>query len=167
MAYNGICFWFLSYPHPYKVAFTIVLALPIIGLILTGISRPSLASLVSISVPDGKNKYDLADFIEVPGFVILIRVLIDYNFESFYRIIKVGTVGFIILLVLLGVTHRLVENSNKNKWIIYLKVVGNIAIYSYAATYGVNCVYDGSEAKVYHTVSTNQSAMDVIIRRII
>jgi len=40
--------------------------------------------------------------------------------------------------------------TNKNRWLIYATVIGNIALYSYAGTYGVNCVYDNSEAKTYH-----------------
>ncbi|NNV56064.1 hypothetical protein [Limnovirga soli] len=153
----GLCVWFWFYPHPYKVAFTIVLLLPILGLILNGLSRPSLASLVSISTQSGEEKYDLADFLEFPGLVILIRVLIDYEFESFFSIIKVGTVGFIIILLLLGATHKLVDKTNKNRWLIYLTVVGNITIYSYAATYGVNCVYDNSQPKVYQAKVIDKS----------
>jgi len=145
-----LCTWFWIYPHPYKLVFTIVLTLPVFGLIYSGLSRPSLASLVSISEQDGKNKYDLADFIEFPGIVILLRVVLDFEYESLYSILKVGAIGFIISLILLGATHKLVEKSNKNKWIIYLSVVGNIALYSYAATYGINCVYDTSKPKVYH-----------------
>jgi hypothetical protein len=153
----GLCIWFLLYPHPYKYLFAVVLCLPIIGLILNGLSRPSLASLVSISNQKGEDKYDLADFIEFPGLIILIRVLIDYEFESFYSILKVGTVGFIILLLLLMATHKLVDSSNKNKSLIYLTVIGNIAIYSYAATYGVNCVFDNSEPKVYQAKVIDKS----------
>jgi hypothetical protein len=141
--------WLMIAPYPYIPLFTIVLSLPIVGLILNGISRPSLASLVSLSNENGKNKYDLADFIEFPGLAILVRVLRDFEFESFYSIVKVGTMGFVILLILLISTHKLVQKSNKSKWLIYLTIVGNIALYSYAATYGVNCVYDLSEPKVY------------------
>jgi hypothetical protein len=148
---GGLCIWLLIYPHPYTLVFTLVLTIPVIGLIVTGISRPSIASLVSISVQDGKNKYDLADFIEFPGLIILLRVLLDFQFESFYSILKVGTIGFVILLVVLLVTHRLIQDSDNNKWVIYLSVIGNIAIYSYAGTYGVNCVYDNSNPKVYPT----------------
>lgn len=153
----GLCIWFWFYPHPYKYLFAVVLCLLIIGLILNGLSRPSLASLVSISNQKGEDKYDLADFIEFPGLIIFIRVLIDYEFESFYSILKVGTVGFIILLLLLMATHKLVDSSNKNKSLIYLTVIGNIAIYSYAATYGVNCVLDNSEPKVYQAKVIDKS----------
>ena len=153
----GLCIWFWFYPHPYKLAFGLVLSLPIIGLILNGLSRPNLASLVSISNQKDDDKYDLADFIEFPGLVILIRVLIDYEFESFYSILKVGTIGFIILLLILGATHKLVDKANPNKSLIYLTVIGNIAIYSYAATYGINCVFDNSEPKVYQAKVIDKS----------
>lgn len=153
----GLGSWLWFFPHPYKLLFAVVLALPIAGLLLNGLTRPSLASLVSISRKDGEDKYDIADFIEFPGLIILIRVLVDYEFESFFSIIKVGTVAFIILLLLLGATHRLVEASNSNKWIIYLAVVGNIAVYSYAATYGVNCVFDYSAPKIYQAKVVNKS----------
>jgi hypothetical protein len=152
-----ISFWFWIVPIYYEIIFAIVLSIPLIGLILNGISRPSLASLVSISNKPGEKAYDLADFIEIPGLVILIRVLSDFEFESFYSILKVGTVAFIILLLLLVATHRLVENKNKNKWLIYMAVVGNIALYSYGATYGVNCVYDNSEPKIYQAKVIDKS----------
>jgi hypothetical protein len=152
----GFCLWLWFYPHPYQLVFIIVLLLPILGLILNGLSRPSLASLVSLSKKNGKDEYDVADFIEFPGIVIMIRVLKDFEFESFYSIIKVGTLGFIILLIILLATHKLIENSNKNKKIIYLSIVANIALYSYAATYGVNCVFDTSDPKIYQSKVINK-----------
>lgn len=153
----GLCIWLWFYPYPYKFVYGLVLSLPIIGLILNGLSQPNLASLVSISKQKDEDKYDLADFIEFPAIVILIRVLIDYEFESFYSILKVGTFGFILLLFILGATHKLVDKANPNKFIIYLTVIGNIAIYSYAATYGINCVYDNSEPKVFQAKVIDKS----------
>lgn len=152
-----LCIWFWFYPHPYKLAFAVVLSLPIIGLILNGLTRPNLASLVSINLNSEKNKYDLADFIEFPGLIILIRVLIDFEFESFFSIIKVGTLGFILLLIILLITHKLVHKDNPNKKMIYATIIGNIALYSYAATYGVNCVFDDSEPKIYHAKVIDKS----------
>lgn len=152
----GLCIWLWFYPYPYKLIFGLVLSLPIIGLILNGLSRPNLASLVSISNNDD-DKYDLADFIEFPGLIIFVRVLMDYEFESFYSILKVGTISFILLLIILGLTHKLVERNNPNKSLIYFVVIGNIALYSYAATYGINCVYDNSEPKVYQAKVIDKS----------
>lgn len=144
----GLCIWLWLFPYPYKFIFSVVLSLPIVGLLLNGLSRPNLASLVSFS-NSGKGKYDLADFIEFPGWVILLRVLLDFQFESFYSLIKVGTIGFILLLLILAATHKRVDKANPNRGTIYLVVIINIFIYSYAATYGINCVYDDSEPKVY------------------
>jgi len=147
----GLSLWLWIFPYPYKILFTVVLLLPIVGLILNGLSRPSLASLVSVSNSSGDDKYDIADFIEIPGWVLVLRVLLDFEFESFYSILKVGTAGFILLLLLLSITHKQVDQSNKNKYVIYFAVIGNIALYSYAATYGINCVYDNSEPLVYES----------------
>lgn len=144
--------WFLIYPHPYTFLFTINLIIPIAGLIIHGIQNPSIASLVSISEKDVKHKYDIADFVEFPGLVIFIRVVLDFEFESFYSIIKVGTLSFILLLILLFTTHKIIEASNKNRATIYALLIANIALYSYAATYGSNCVYDYSTPKVYDAV---------------
>lgn len=153
----GFSLWFLISPKPYKILFIIVLCLPIIGLILNGLSRPSVASLVSISNQDGKNKYDLADFIEFPGLVIFLRVLIDFQYESFYSIIKVGTTTLSLLFILLAVTHKYIDLSNNHRGIIYIIVFANITLYSYAATYGINCVFDNSEPKIFQAKVVDKS----------
>ena len=143
--------WFFIYPKPYEFLFTTLLLMPIIGLLLNGISgRPSIASLIQITKKSkGADKYDIADFIDAPAWIITLRVLIDFEFESFYSMIIPGIVSAILILILLFSTHSLIMNSNKDKTWIILSIVTNILIYSFAATYGANCVYDKSEAKVY------------------
>ena len=144
-----LCFWFLLYPHPYKIAFTAVLILPVLGLILNGVSRPSISSLVTITK---ESKYDLAEFIQLPAWVMLLRVLIDFEYESFYSLLKVGSIGFCILLLILVTTHKHINSSSKENWSIYLIIIGNIALFSYSATYGINCVFDNSEPKIYNVI---------------
>lgn len=147
----GIGFWFLFVPRPYTLLFTVLLLMPLLGLFLNGITgRPSIASLVEISKNDkGDDKYDVADFIDFAAWILLVRVLLDYEFESFYSMIIPGTVAFVSMLVILFATHRLIEKSTKNKTWIYFSLISNVFIYSYAGTYGANCVYDTSEPKVY------------------
>lgn len=155
-------FWFLFYPRPYEILFTALLCMPIIGLLLNGITgRPSIASLVEISKDDdGSDKYDVADFIDFTAWIILIRVLIDYEFESFYSMIIPGTIAFTIMLVILFTTHKLIENTYRSKTWIYLSLIFNIFLYSFAGTYGANCVYDNSKPTVY-----NAEAIDKRIHR--
>lgn len=143
--------WFWLFPRPYIFLFTALLIIPIIGLILNGLTgKPSIASLVEISVKeDGKDKYDVADFIDFAAIVIFVRVLIDYEFEDFYSLIIPGTIGFIIMLLIIIATHKLIVDNGKSKFWIYSSLVLNIFIYSYSATYGVNCTYDFSDPKVY------------------
>lgn len=149
----GLSLWFLFYPKPYTILFTVLLCIPVVGLLLNGLSgRPSIASLVEISKDNnGDDKYDVADFIDFAAWVILIRVLIDFEFESFYSLILPGTITFIIMLVILFSTHKLIDNTTKSKTWIYLSLIFNVFLFSYAGTYGVNCVFDNSEPIVYET----------------
>jgi hypothetical protein len=143
--------WFIFFPRPYNILFTALVLMPLIGLFINGLQRPSLATLVSIT-KEGKNyKYDVIDFIDMPAWAILLRVLIDFEYESFSSLIIPGTVAFVLILVILFSTHKLIEERIKNKGYVYLLLVFNIFLYSYGATYGVNCVYDNSKAEVYET----------------
>lgn len=148
----GLGLWFLFYPKPYDILFTALLCIPILGLILNGIpGRPSIASLVEISKDDdGSDKYDVADFIDFAALIILLRVLIDYEFESFYSIIVPGTVAFAIMLIILFATHKVIDKTTKSKTWIYLSLIFNVFLYSYAGTYGANCAYDNSEPTIYN-----------------
>lgn len=147
----GLGFWFLFYPKPYDILFTALLCMPLIGLLLNGLTgRPSISSLVEISKDDdGSDKYDVADFIDFAAWIILLRVLIDYEFESFYSMIIPGTIAFAIMLIILFATHKLIDHTTKSKTWIYLSLIFNVFLYSYAGTYGANCVYDNSEPTVY------------------
>jgi hypothetical protein len=146
----GLALWFVFYPRPYVFLFSILLAMPVIGLLLNGIQKPSMASLVTISKDHkGEIDYDVADFIDAAAWVILLRVLIDYEFESWYSLIIPGTIACVIMLTVLFLTHRLIEANRKNKTWIYLSLLFNICVYSYAGTYGANCIYDFSDPVIY------------------
>lgn len=155
----GLGLWFLFYPKPYIILFSALLCMPILGLILNGMTgRPSIASLVEISKDNnGNDEYDVADFIDYAAWIILFRVLIDYEFESFYSIIIPGTIAFIIMLMILFATHKVIEKTTKSKTWIYLSLIFNVLLYSYAGTYGANCVYDKSEPIVYNVKVVDKS----------
>lgn len=111
-----------------------------------------MASLVEISADkNGSDKYDVADFIDVAAWVILIRVLLDYEFESFYSMIIPGTIACVIILAILFLTHKLIKNTTRNKWWIYTSLIFNVSLYSYAGTYAANCTFDYSAPAVYKT----------------
>ncbi|MDY3319885.1 hypothetical protein PG637_10785 [Riemerella anatipestifer] len=148
----GLASWFLFFPRPYEILLGALLAIPIIGLLLNGLHKPSMATLVEVSADkDGGDKYDVADFIDIAAWVILIRVLLDYEFESIYSMIIPGTVACIIILAILFLTHKLIANTTRNKWWIYTSLIFNVSLYSYAGTYAANCTYDYSEPTVYET----------------
>lgn len=147
----GLGLWFLFYPKPYCLIFTALLCMPILGLVLNGITgRPSIASLVEISKDkDGSDKYDVADFIDFPAWVILLRVLLDFEFESYYSMIIPGVIAFVMMLIILFATHKFIDRTTKSKSWIYLSLIFNVSLYSFAGTYGANCVYDKSDPQVY------------------
>jgi hypothetical protein len=143
--------WFFIFPRPYMFLFIAMLVLPLLGVLLNGIGRPSIASLVEITKDDdGDEKYDVADFIDVPAIVLMVRVLIDFEFESYYSMIIPAIMACLLMIVLLGATHKLIDQATKSKTWIYLSLIVNICLYSVAATYGANCVFDTSDADVYH-----------------
>lgn len=148
----GLGLWFLFYPKPYDILFSALLCIPLLGLFLNGLTgRPSISSLVEISKDDdGSDKYDVADFIDFAAWIILLRVLLDFEFESFYSMIIPGTIAFLIMLIILFATHKLIDKTTKSKTWIYLSLIFNVFLYSYAGTYGANCVYDKSEPIVYN-----------------
>jgi hypothetical protein len=146
----GLAVWFFVYPKPYPILLGVLLCIPITGLLLNGLHKPSLASLVEISVDkEGDDKYDVADFIDVAAWVIFIRVLLDFEFESFYSLIIPGTIACIIVLGILFLTHKLIAATTRNKWWIYSSLIFNVSLYSYAGTYAANCTYDYSSPKIY------------------
>ncbi len=148
----GLAIWFFIYPRPYNILLGVLLAIPVIGLLLNGLHKPSMATLVEISADkNGEDKYDVADFIDVAAWVILIRVLLDFEFESFYSLIIPGTITCLIILTILFLTHKLIAKTTRNKWWIYTSLIFNVSLYSYAGTYAANCTYDYSEPTIYES----------------
>ena len=136
----GLSMWFLFYPKPYNFLLISLLLLPFIGMFLNGLNKPSIASLVEID-RDSKNEYDVADFIDIPAWVITVRALLDYELDSFLSLIIIGSVAFIAVLLFLFATHKQIENSNTDK----------IFIYSYSSITAINCSFDTSNPIIYET----------------
>lgn len=153
-----LCGWFLFYPTPYQILFTIILLLPVIGLILHGHSKPSITSLISITTTkDNGTDYDLASFITLPAYTLILRMFLDFEIESFFDLLIEGLILLIVFLIIIGFLYRDIEKENNHKTLIYFVILGNIAIYSFAAVYGINCVYDNSKPKVYQVPVVNKS----------
>ncbi len=146
----GLCLWFLFHPKPYDYLLIALLLLPFIGMFLNGLNKPSIASLVEID-HDSKDEYDVADFIDLPAWAILVRTLIDYETDSYLTVIVVGTVAFVAICLFLLVTHQQISDSNKDKWWIYGSIVFSFFVYSYSAVIALNCTFDYSEPKEYKT----------------
>lgn len=147
-----ISLWFMFFPVPYRLLLAVLLIIPLLGLILNGWNKPSMISLVELSTDKTKDdKYDVADFIDFPAMAILVRLIYDYEFESFYSMILPGTIACAIILGILFFTHKKIEASTRNRKWIYTSIIFCVSLYSYTATYAINCSFDYSEPKVYKT----------------
>lgn len=145
--------WFVVYPqYFYMLLLTILLIIPIFGIMLNGLDKPSLASLVDIKLDSKKQiEYDVADFINVAAWAILIRILWDYKFYNFYSWIVPGIIGSVFTLGILFSTHRLITANYQNKIWIYVSIIFNIILYSFAGVYAINCAFDNSTPENYST----------------
>ena len=142
--------WFIFFPRPYEFLLIILLILPIIGMLFNSKNQPSICSLITIK-KKAKRKYDVIDFIDIPAFVILLRVLIDYEFDSFQSILITGSITLILVLFTLFLTHKQIKESKENKYWLYLLIFFNLGLYSYAGTAAVNCAFDYSDPVVYES----------------
>lgn len=146
----GLSLWFVFYPKPYEILLIALLLLPFVGMFLNGLQKPSIASLVEVDY-SAKEKYDVADFIDVPAWAIVLRVLMDYETDSFIAIITAGTIALVGICLFLLATHQQISDSNKDKTWIYGSIVFSFFVYSYSAVVAVNCTFDTSAPKVYET----------------
>lgn len=146
-----ISIWFIIIPFPYIPIMTILLVLPILGIIINGYDKPSISTLVTFKA-SGRNKYDLADFIDLPAYAILYRVLIDFEVDSFEHLWVTGFVFLALLIVIILTTHKLVmEERVPNKIFIYCLIFFHVGLYAYVGVVAVNCVYDFSQPKEFPT----------------
>jgi hypothetical protein len=142
-----ISVWFFIYPHPYKPLFVVVLCLPFAGIILNRITHPEIASLLTFGTVAGRFHLRVARYLLAPALAIAVCMLFDYTSENFFDIIKTGTITFAALSALLLLTHKPIEKTNPDRSPIYFTILLNIALYSYSATFGVNCIFDHSTPK--------------------
>lgn len=153
--------WFMLLPYPYKLLCSIVITLPILGLFLNFIfsrrylkitNRPSLFSLVQANGRvEGRIKYKLVDYIIFPAIALMVRFLLDFQFESVKVTLINGFIGFVIFIIFLVSTHRIFFYLETTKKWIYLTVFGSIIVYSFSGTFCANCIYDNSIPEIYKT----------------
>ena len=146
----GLSLWFFFYPRPYEILLIALLLLPFVGMFLNGLHKPSIASLVEID-RNAKEEYDVADFIDIPAWAILLRILLDYETDSYLAVIVAGTIAFVAICLFLLVTHQQISDSNKDKGWIYGSIIFSFFVYSYSAVIALNCTFDYSEPKEYKT----------------
>lgn len=145
-----LAIWLLVYPKPYSILMGILMIIPIAGIILNSRKKHCMTSLLKATKDkEGNKKYHLASYITAPAWLILCGVMWKYNLESFYDVLLPGAIIFVLMLIVLFRTYRLIPKWIKGKWKIYTNMIFHILLYSYGTTKAINCTYDASQPKIY------------------
>lgn len=154
----ALSIWFVLFPRPYVPLFCVLLLLPLAGMVINGVQQPSMAALVTFKKNSkGEDKYDVADFIDFPAWAIVIRVLLDFEFEDFRTLIFPGLLAMALITIILLLTHNRFGELKQHSTLAYVLLIGNCWLYSYGAVYGSNCIFDKSEPTVYPTAVVDKS----------
>lgn len=144
--------YYLFFPKPYDVAFILVVFTPIIGLFLNFLNgRKSILTLFRLN-----KDYSLTVFFKFPAIAILIRVILEFNLEDNFSLISPSITTFCLIMILIGITHKIEVPSDINYLSIYIPLVFFVALYSTAVTFGMNCVFDTSRPSVYNSKVTDK-----------
>jgi hypothetical protein len=144
--------WFLIFPRPYKELLTILLFIPLLGLILNGLKgRPSFASLFRITTKDDKTQLDLADFIDFPPWVLLLRIFLDFEFDAYKSMVIPGLIACLLVIGFLFITHRGIGQGAEYRKDMYVLAIVNIAVFAIAGALAINCVYDNKPSEQHYT----------------
>jgi hypothetical protein len=149
----AISVYFVFFPKPYEIAFIAVVSMPIIGCFINRLdAKSSILSLFRIKEDrKGQNDYVLAGFIKYPVLSILFRILYQFELENNYSLLLPGTITFCIIMTILGLSHKMGVPSDLNYLSIYFPILFFVGIYSYSATFGINCIFDKSKPTIYET----------------
>ena len=144
--------YYLFFPKPYKVAFILVMSIPIIGLFINRLKgRQSILTLFRVN-----NDYSLTIFFKFPAIAILIRVILEFELENSFNLISPSITAFCLVMMVIAVTHKIEVPSDINYLSIYLPLVFFVAVYSTAVTFGINCAFDTSNPSIYNSKITDK-----------
>lgn len=141
----ALSFWFIFNAN--IVVFSALIAIPIAGILINGMNRPSIASLVEVDLRE--DKYDVADFIDFPAFAICFKILFLYSFYDYYHIMIPCLLTFAGTIGVLFLTHRQIGRIKKSKTWIYTSIIFCLFVYSFGFIIGTNTMYDNSVPKKY------------------
>lgn len=143
--------WFLFYPHPYVVLFTVLILVAVFGIIYIGFQkRRSIASLLIFSKNHyKKERIELQFFFIISAWILTARVFLDYHFERIIDALIPCIIGLTLFTVLLFAIYSFRIKTKFNKWKVYFPIILHSILFSCSSTLGINCVYDFSTPEVY------------------
>jgi hypothetical protein len=96
-----------------------------------------------------KESFYVANFILFPAFSLAFRCW-NYHYVDFFKVLEIGSAGFILVIGFIFVLYGFIEKSNPERIGIYFFVIPVVALYSYAAVYIINCEFDSSKPSTFN-----------------
>lgn len=149
--------WFLFYPKPYILLFTILLVIPLITVLVNGFKNSSFMTWYRLEEKaDGKYAYDIGNVFNFVTWFVAFRVWTDFYFED--KALFFYPAGIILIMFILYCALPIESGSRrfrsrrvwKPKFWLSLMLLLNAALYFFTVVYGVNCLFDDSKPVVYN-----------------
>ncbi len=134
--------WLIFFPYPYLLIIIIVLLIPIIEIIINGLSKEGFHR---IFLDDSDDKIVKAISIKTPVLALLVRVILDYNIVEYSQSIVPSIIVFSIIIIIIGFTNKMRFKFSKRNLKIYSLFVLHYLIYAWSFTIIVNCLFDASK----------------------
>ena len=145
-----IMFWAMTYPWPYELAMACAAIVPMIGVVLV-IKNPGL---FRVDEKYGGAYPSVINFL-LPGFALVARAILDYNFD---HIIDMWFPSAAVLLIL-GALLFWKSPEYHAKPQQFLSILFILAIYSCGLVLQGNCLLDTS-GEIVHTVHVSAKRAD-------
>jgi hypothetical protein len=143
LATIGIAAWGWIYPLPYGLVITILVVVPIVAMFI------ALGSNGLYRLDKNKNDIhpDLAIPFILPGFILLLRMVLDFEFVSWGSVLVMG----LLLGVVICWFSTLCDKNLRMKIGMQLGVLTCMSIYGVGAVLAADTLLDRSDSRVYST----------------
>ncbi|MBK7884365.1 MAG: hypothetical protein IPJ81_11690 [Chitinophagaceae bacterium] len=148
-------FWFLNYPKPSPIFFSILITFPIFTIFIYGFKNSSFMTWWRLrEMGDGKYLYDFGSIFNFVTWIVALKVLMYFDFENKAVIYyPIGVIISMLILFCILPIERSWQNGGKKIWKpkfwLSLMLFFNIVLYFFTFTYGVNCFFDNTEPIIY------------------
>lgn len=147
-------------PYPSFVSlFCVIASIPILGVLLTLYKGNACFNGQIIGMSDAnESEQTISLHIKLTCIVLAISVYRNFNCGNYYNLFIHGGIVFIFFYILFFLAHRKTKGELKERLFIYAELTLYVILYSYAVTFGVNCLFDSSPPERFETRVVSKSS---------